>query len=66
MLYTQLGDGNSDHSGWERPKDMDTPRTLYNNLLLPLVPKSLLKPQPLLPRPHLFSNRWILLIHPRY
>ncbi|VVB11948.1 unnamed protein product [Arabis nemorensis] len=27
-LYTQVGDGNSDHSCWERPEDMDTPRTL--------------------------------------
>ncbi|KAL1222614.1 Endoglucanase 20 [Cardamine amara subsp. amara] len=30
MLYTQVGDGNSDHSCWERPEDMDTPRTLFN------------------------------------
>ncbi|KAL9293632.1 putative cellulase [Arabidopsis thaliana] len=30
MLYTQVGDGNSDHSCWERPEDMDTPRTLYS------------------------------------
>ncbi|KAG2265544.1 hypothetical protein Bca52824_072623 [Brassica carinata] len=28
-LYTQVGDGNSDHSCSERPEDMDTPRTLY-------------------------------------
>lgn len=28
-LYTQVGDGNSDHQCWERPEDMDTPRTLY-------------------------------------
>ncbi|XP_072966730.1 endoglucanase 18-like [Typha angustifolia] len=28
-LYTQIGDGNSDHQCWERPEDMDTPRTLY-------------------------------------
>ncbi|KAF8077097.1 hypothetical protein N665_1062s0017 [Sinapis alba] len=28
-LYTQVGDGNSDHSCWERPEDMDTARTLY-------------------------------------
>ncbi|CAN8325676.1 unnamed protein product [Cochlearia groenlandica] len=28
-LYTQVGDGNSDHSCWERPEDMDTQRTLY-------------------------------------
>ncbi|VVB11943.1 unnamed protein product [Arabis nemorensis] len=27
-LYTQVGDGNSDHRCWERPEDMDTPRTL--------------------------------------
>lgn len=25
----QVGDGNSDHQCWERPEDMDTPRTLY-------------------------------------
>lgn len=28
-LWTQVGDGNSDHQCWERPEDMDTPRTLY-------------------------------------
>ncbi|KAL3652734.1 hypothetical protein CASFOL_002415 [Castilleja foliolosa] len=28
-LYTQVGDGNRDHGCWERPEDMDTPRTLY-------------------------------------
>ncbi|KAL6349011.1 hypothetical protein AAG906_033667 [Vitis piasezkii] len=28
-LYTQVGDGNNDHQCWERPEDMDTPRTLY-------------------------------------
>ncbi|KAF9597247.1 hypothetical protein IFM89_016388 [Coptis chinensis] len=28
-LYTQVGDGNADHQCWERPEDMDTPRTLY-------------------------------------
>ncbi|KAL4383380.1 hypothetical protein GQ457_15G009120 [Hibiscus cannabinus] len=28
-LYTQVGDGNTDHQCWERPEDMDTPRTLY-------------------------------------
>ncbi|XP_057967918.1 endoglucanase-like [Malania oleifera] len=28
-LYTQVGDGNEDHQCWERPEDMDTPRTLY-------------------------------------
>ncbi|KAJ4953137.1 hypothetical protein NE237_029969 [Protea cynaroides] len=28
-LYTQVGDGNSDHKCWERPEDMDTPRTLF-------------------------------------
>ncbi|CAA7410120.1 unnamed protein product [Spirodela intermedia] len=27
-FYTQVGDGNSDHQCWERPEDMDTPRTL--------------------------------------
>ncbi|KAK8500512.1 hypothetical protein V6N13_073578 [Hibiscus sabdariffa] len=25
----RVGDGNSDHHCWERPEDMDTPRTLY-------------------------------------
>ncbi|KAK4795134.1 hypothetical protein SAY86_013128 [Trapa natans] len=34
-LYTQIGDGNSDHRCWERPEDMDTPRTLYK-----ITPKS--------------------------
>jgi hypothetical protein len=24
-----VGDGNADHQCWERPEDMDTPRTLY-------------------------------------
>ncbi|KAL7160017.1 hypothetical protein ABFS83_01G066600 [Erythranthe nasuta] len=28
-LYAQVGDGNRDHQCWERPEDMDTPRTLY-------------------------------------
>ncbi|WCJ26367.1 Endoglucanase [Euphorbia peplus] len=28
-FYTQVGDGNGDHNCWERPEDMDTPRTLY-------------------------------------
>ncbi|XP_039036432.1 endoglucanase-like [Hibiscus syriacus] len=28
-LYTQVGDGQADHDCWERPEDMDTPRTLY-------------------------------------
>lgn len=28
-LYVQVGDGDSDHSCWERPEDMDTPRTAY-------------------------------------
>lgn len=25
-----MGDANADHQCWERPEDMDTPRTLYN------------------------------------
>nr|CAD1834039.1 unnamed protein product [Ananas comosus var. bracteatus] len=29
VLYTQVGDGSTDHQCWERPEDMDTPRTLY-------------------------------------
>ncbi|CAK9156575.1 unnamed protein product [Ilex paraguariensis] len=28
-FYTQVGDANADHQCWERPEDMDTPRTLY-------------------------------------
>lgn len=28
-IILQVGDGNSDHNCWERPEDMDTPRTLY-------------------------------------
>ncbi|KAK4435406.1 Endoglucanase [Sesamum alatum] len=28
-LYTQVGDADRDHECWERPEDMDTPRTLY-------------------------------------
>ncbi|CAK8539345.1 unnamed protein product [Lathyrus sativus] len=28
-LITQVGDGNADHNCWERPEDMDTPRTTY-------------------------------------
>ncbi|CAH9077722.1 unnamed protein product [Cuscuta epithymum] len=28
-LYAQVADGNADHACWERPEDMDTPRTLY-------------------------------------
>ena len=30
MDIKKVGDGNSDHSCWERPEDMDTPRTLYS------------------------------------
>ncbi|MCI15001.1 endoglucanase 17-like, partial [Trifolium medium] len=26
---SSVGDGNKDHQCWERPEDMDTPRTLY-------------------------------------
>ncbi|XP_062230641.1 endoglucanase 14-like [Phragmites australis] len=29
-LYVQVGDGYSDHSCWQRPEDMDTPRTVYS------------------------------------
>ena len=29
-LYVQVGDGDSDHSCWQRPEDMDTPRTSYS------------------------------------
>ncbi|KAL6594609.1 hypothetical protein ACP70R_048347 [Stipagrostis hirtigluma subsp. patula] len=28
-LYVQVGDGDADHSCWQRPEDMDTPRTAY-------------------------------------
>ena len=28
-LYVGVGDPNADHSCWERPEDMDTPRTVY-------------------------------------
>ncbi|KAJ0778988.1 putative cellulase [Helianthus annuus] len=28
LLYLQVGDGNKDHACWERPEDMDTPRTV--------------------------------------
>ncbi|CAA0812132.1 Endoglucanase 18 [Striga hermonthica] len=28
-FYTQVGEANRDHTCWERPEDMDTPRTLY-------------------------------------
>jgi hypothetical protein len=29
-LYVQVGDGDSEHSCWERPEDMDTPRASYS------------------------------------
>ncbi|KAK4489993.1 hypothetical protein RD792_000647 [Penstemon davidsonii] len=29
-LYVGVGDPNSDHKCWERPEDMDTPRTVYS------------------------------------
>ncbi|KAF0888088.1 hypothetical protein E2562_010797 [Oryza meyeriana var. granulata] len=28
-VYVQVGDANRDHACWERPEDMDTPRTVY-------------------------------------
>lgn len=28
-MIVQVGDANGDHRCWERPEDMDTPRTLY-------------------------------------
>ncbi|TVU11777.1 hypothetical protein EJB05_45379, partial [Eragrostis curvula] len=28
-VYVQVGDAGRDHSCWERPEDMDTPRTVY-------------------------------------
>lgn len=29
-LYVGVGDPNGDHKCWERPEDMDTPRTVYS------------------------------------
>ena len=29
-LYVGVGDPNADHQCWERPEDMDTPRTVYS------------------------------------
>lgn len=29
VVYVQVGDAFRDHSCWERPEDMDTPRTVY-------------------------------------
>ncbi|CAN6340477.1 unnamed protein product [Urochloa humidicola] len=29
-LYVQVGEGNADHSCWQRPEDKDTPRTSYS------------------------------------
>ncbi|XP_031099388.1 endoglucanase 8-like [Ipomoea triloba] len=29
VIYVQVGDAFSDHRCWERPEDMDTPRTVY-------------------------------------
>ncbi|PKA62733.1 Endoglucanase 17 [Apostasia shenzhenica] len=29
VVYVQVGDASRDHSCWERPEDMDTPRTVY-------------------------------------
>ncbi|KAI5008505.1 hypothetical protein ZWY2020_009553 [Hordeum vulgare] len=29
VLYVNVGDGDSDHACWERPKDMDTPQRAY-------------------------------------
>ncbi|XP_062021686.1 endoglucanase 17 [Rosa rugosa] len=28
-IYVQVGDANRDHACWERPEDMDTPRSVY-------------------------------------
>ncbi|OAY77331.1 Endoglucanase 3 [Ananas comosus] len=28
-IYVQVGDANKDHACWERPEDMDTPRTVF-------------------------------------
>ncbi|KAL9164614.1 hypothetical protein ABFS82_06G116100 [Erythranthe guttata] len=29
VVYAQVGDPNADHNCWQRPEDMDTPRTVY-------------------------------------
>ncbi|KAI5055604.1 hypothetical protein GOP47_0029125 [Adiantum capillus-veneris] len=29
VIYAQVGDPNSDHACWERPEDMDTPRSVF-------------------------------------
>ncbi|KAK4403496.1 Endoglucanase 8 [Sesamum angolense] len=29
VVYAQVGDPNGDHNCWQRPEDMDTPRTVY-------------------------------------
>lgn len=29
VVYVQVGDAFRDHACWERPEDMDTPRTVY-------------------------------------
>ncbi|KAL1565613.1 cellulase [Salvia divinorum] len=29
VIYAQVGDPNTDHNCWQRPEDMDTPRTVY-------------------------------------
>ncbi|XP_047965357.1 endoglucanase 8-like [Salvia hispanica] len=29
IIYAQVGDPNADHNCWQRPEDMDTPRTVY-------------------------------------
>lgn len=29
-MFVQVGDPNTDHNCWERPEDMDTPRTVYS------------------------------------
>lgn len=28
-IYVQVGDANKDHACWERPEDMDTPRSVF-------------------------------------
>ncbi|KAG2313115.1 hypothetical protein Bca52824_024672 [Brassica carinata] len=33
-LYVGVGDPNADHKCWERPEDMDTPRTVYSQALV--------------------------------
>jgi hypothetical protein len=37
VLYGEVGDGDSDHSCWERPEEMTTPRTTFKLMINTLV-----------------------------